>query len=78
MTPNLCLRRRHFLTLCLPPPPAGPEDLDVSLPWHLVLFCLVTGLLFAVDTGLYLSVKRELQRSLTSRRLGKVTWSKRP
>lgn len=65
-------------TLCLPPTPAGPEDLDVSLPWHLILFSLVTALLFAVDTGLYFSVKRELQRSLTSQRLGKVTWSKSP
>ncbi|KAI5946210.1 Low affinity immunoglobulin gamma Fc region receptor III-A [Manis javanica] len=45
------------------------------LPWHQVMFCLVMGLLFAVDTGLYFSVQRDLRRLVKDRRSGKVTWS---
>uniref|UniRef100_A0A8C6CKN6 Low affinity immunoglobulin gamma Fc region receptor III-A n=1 Tax=Moschus moschiferus TaxID=68415 RepID=A0A8C6CKN6_MOSMO len=30
-------------------------------PWHQITFCLVMGLLFAVDTGLYFSVQRHLR-----------------
>ncbi|CAI9151151.1 unnamed protein product [Rangifer tarandus platyrhynchus] len=46
-------------------------------PWHQIAFCLVMGLLFAVDTGLYFSVQRNL-RSSEEWRDGKVTWSKGP
>ncbi|KAM9692122.1 low affinity immunoglobulin gamma Fc region receptor III-A-like isoform 1-T1 [Dama dama] len=44
-------------------------------PWHQITFCLVMGLLFAVDTGLYFSVQRDLRNS-EEWRDGKVTWSK--
>lgn len=46
-------------------------------PWHQITFCLVMGVLFAVDTGLYFSVRRHLQSS-EEWRDGKVTWSKGP
>uniref|UniRef100_A0A8C0XN94 Ig-like domain-containing protein n=1 Tax=Castor canadensis TaxID=51338 RepID=A0A8C0XN94_CASCN len=38
----------------------GPEIPSTSLLWYHVTFCLVMGLLFAVDTGLYLSVQSGL------------------
>ncbi|XP_055258196.1 low affinity immunoglobulin gamma Fc region receptor III-A isoform X3 [Moschus berezovskii] len=46
-------------------------------PWHQITFCLVMGLLFAVDTGLYFSVQRHLRNSEEWRN-DKVTWSKGP
>ncbi|XP_060251294.1 low affinity immunoglobulin gamma Fc region receptor III-A isoform X1 [Ovis aries] len=46
-------------------------------PWHQITFCLVMGLVFAVDTWLYFSVQRHLQNSEEWRN-GKVTWSKGP
>ncbi|XP_020730672.2 low affinity immunoglobulin gamma Fc region receptor III-A-like isoform X2 [Odocoileus virginianus] len=46
-------------------------------PWHQITFCLVMGLLFAVDTWLYFSAQRDL-RSSEEWRDGKVTWSKGP
>lgn len=36
------------------------------------------GLLFAVDTGLYFSMKRDLWRLMGDWTNGKVTWSKSP
>nr|CAI9691522.1 unnamed protein product [Rangifer tarandus platyrhynchus] len=41
-------------------------------PWHQITFCLVMGLLFAVDTGLYFSVWRDLQSSMGDPRNYKV------
>ncbi|XP_073903749.1 low affinity immunoglobulin gamma Fc region receptor III isoform X2 [Castor canadensis] len=38
----------------------GPEIPSTSLLWYHITFCLVMGLLFAVDTGLYLSVQSGL------------------
>ncbi|DAA31947.1 TPA: low affinity immunoglobulin gamma Fc region receptor III isoform 2 [Bos taurus] len=59
----------------------APETLQTVssffLPWHQITFCLVMGVLFAVDTGLYFSVRRHLQSS-EEWRDGKVTWSKGP
>uniref|UniRef100_G1NTR2 Low affinity immunoglobulin gamma Fc region receptor III-A n=1 Tax=Myotis lucifugus TaxID=59463 RepID=G1NTR2_MYOLU len=45
-------------------------------PGHLVLLCLLPGLLFAVDTGLYFSVRRGLRSLLRNRTNDNVTWSK--
>ncbi|KAM5203368.1 low affinity immunoglobulin gamma Fc region receptor III-like isoform 3-T3 [Hipposideros larvatus] len=46
------------------------------LPWPQIAFCLMMGLLFAVDTGLYFSAQRELGRSLRKGGDDRVTWSK--
>ncbi|XP_014638760.1 PREDICTED: low affinity immunoglobulin gamma Fc region receptor III-like [Ceratotherium simum simum] len=43
--------------------PAIPSISPPSLPWHQITFCLLMGLLFAVDTGLYFSVQRDLRSS---------------
>ncbi|XP_006142290.1 low affinity immunoglobulin gamma Fc region receptor III-B isoform X2 [Tupaia chinensis] len=44
--------------------PASPSVVSsVLLPWHQVAFCLLMGLLFAVDTGLYFSMQRDFQSS---------------
>uniref|UniRef100_A0A8D0WFN2 Low affinity immunoglobulin gamma Fc region receptor III-A n=1 Tax=Sus scrofa TaxID=9823 RepID=A0A8D0WFN2_PIG len=48
------------------------------LPWHQIIFCLVMGFLFAVDTGLYFSVRKVLRSSKEDWRNGKVTWSRDP
>nr|KAF6413193.1 Fc fragment of IgG receptor IIa [Molossus molossus] len=45
-----------------------------SLQWPQIAFCLVVGLLFAVDTGLYFIVRKELRSSVGD----KVAWSKSP
>nr|XP_005002362.2 low affinity immunoglobulin gamma Fc region receptor II-a isoform X2 [Cavia porcellus] len=42
----------------------GPEIPSNPL-WFQVIFCLVMGLLFAVDTGLYFLAQRDLQRLMT-------------
>ncbi|XP_043732488.1 low affinity immunoglobulin gamma Fc region receptor II-like isoform X3 [Cervus elaphus] len=47
---------------------SGPAIPLISSPWHQITFCLVMGLLFAVDTGLYFSVQRDLQSSMGDRR----------
>ncbi|XP_074205814.1 low affinity immunoglobulin gamma Fc region receptor II isoform X3 [Camelus bactrianus] len=39
----------------------GPAILLIFSPWYQITFGLVIGLLFAVDTGLYFSVQRDLQ-----------------
>ncbi|XP_012885988.1 PREDICTED: low affinity immunoglobulin gamma Fc region receptor III-A isoform X2 [Dipodomys ordii] len=48
----------------------GPGSPTISpvLPWPQITFCLVMGVLFAVDTGLYFSVQRNLQSSMEDRR----------
>ncbi|XP_036890982.1 low affinity immunoglobulin gamma Fc region receptor III-like isoform X2 [Sturnira hondurensis] len=56
--------------------PAFPSIAPVSLPWLQIAFCLVMGLLFAVDTGLYFSVWKELRSSMGDLKNDKVTWSK--
>ncbi|XP_024407830.1 low affinity immunoglobulin gamma Fc region receptor III-B [Desmodus rotundus] len=56
------------LGVAIPPVPPG----------SLVTICLVLGLLFAMDTGLYFSVRRDLRNSLKKRRNDKLTWSKSP
>nr|AAK54251.1 FcgammaRIII a.3 [Sus scrofa] len=52
--------------------------LSFFLPWHQIIFCLVMGFLFAVDTGLYFSVRKVLRSSKEDWRNGKVTWSRDP
>ncbi|XP_040859189.1 low affinity immunoglobulin gamma Fc region receptor III-B-like isoform X3 [Ochotona curzoniae] len=46
------------------------------LSWHLIAFGLVMGLLLAVDTALYFSVKRDLRSSLNTRKDYTFGWSK--
>ncbi|XP_011375329.1 low affinity immunoglobulin gamma Fc region receptor III-B-like isoform X1 [Pteropus vampyrus] len=58
--------------------PAVPSISPLFPLWPQITFCLAMGLLFAVDTGLYFSVQRDLQQSLRNKRYGKVTWSKSP
>ncbi|KAM7054169.1 low affinity immunoglobulin gamma Fc region receptor III-A-like isoform 3-T3 [Molossus nigricans] len=60
----------NIVVQALPAPPTS-----LGLP---VLFCLLLGLLFAVDTGLYFSVQSDLRNSLRNRRNDNVTWSKSP
>ncbi|XP_017370608.1 low affinity immunoglobulin gamma Fc region receptor III-A isoform X2 [Cebus imitator] len=50
----------------------------VSLPGYQVSFCLVMVLLFAVDTGLYFSVKRNIRSSTRDCKDHKFKWSKDP
>ncbi|XP_066227433.1 low affinity immunoglobulin gamma Fc region receptor III-like isoform X2 [Saccopteryx leptura] len=57
----------------------GPATLPIPLHfplWPHIAFCLVMGLLFAVDTGLYFFVRKELQSSMRDQSNDKVTWSK--
>uniref|UniRef100_A0A8D2CYX6 Ig-like domain-containing protein n=1 Tax=Sciurus vulgaris TaxID=55149 RepID=A0A8D2CYX6_SCIVU len=53
---------------------SGPTIPYISLPWYQITFFLVMGLLFAVDTGMYFSVQRDLQSSVENRRNYKVKW----
>ncbi|XP_022421263.1 low affinity immunoglobulin gamma Fc region receptor III-like isoform X2 [Delphinapterus leucas] len=55
-----------------------PTSSSFFPPWHQITFFLVMGLLFAVDTGLYFSVKRALRNSKEDWRNGKVTWTQGP
>uniref|UniRef100_A0A8C3W9N1 Ig-like domain-containing protein n=1 Tax=Catagonus wagneri TaxID=51154 RepID=A0A8C3W9N1_9CETA len=57
---------------------SGPAILFIFPPWYQITFCLVTGLLFAVDTGLYFSVQRDLQCSKGEWKNSKVRWSQGP
>ncbi|XP_037005597.2 low affinity immunoglobulin gamma Fc region receptor III-A-like isoform X2 [Artibeus jamaicensis] len=56
------------LGVAIPPAPPG----------RLVTISLLLGLLFAVDTGLYFSVRRDLRNALKKGRSDKATWSKSP
>ncbi|XP_035871682.1 uncharacterized protein LOC114489446 [Phyllostomus discolor] len=56
--------------------PASPAVTESSLPWPQIAFCLVMGLLFAVDTGLYFSVWKDLRSWMGDMKDDKVTWSK--
>lgn len=58
--------------------PAFPSTSPVFPPWHQIAFCLMMGLLFAVDTGLYFSVQRNLKSSVGDRIGHKFTWSRDP
>ncbi|XP_039695796.1 low affinity immunoglobulin gamma Fc region receptor III-like isoform X5 [Pteropus medius] len=58
--------------------PAVPSISPLFPLWPQITFCLAMGLLFAVDTGLYFSVQRDLRRSMGDWMNGKVTWSKSP
>ncbi|XP_047420864.1 low affinity immunoglobulin gamma Fc region receptor III-A-like isoform X4 [Sciurus carolinensis] len=58
--------------------PAFPSTSPVFPPWHQIAFCLIMGLLFAVDTGLYFSVQRNLQRSVEDWTEHKFRWSQDP
>ncbi|XP_036609169.1 low affinity immunoglobulin gamma Fc region receptor III-like [Trichosurus vulpecula] len=57
---------------------------DPSLPsspskiWYYILFYLVMGILFAVDTGLYFTVKREVNGSKKDTRYLLTRWHKEP
>ncbi|XP_045694317.1 uncharacterized protein LOC123818297 [Phyllostomus hastatus] len=56
--------------------PASPAVTEPSLPWPQIAFCLVMGLLFAVDTGLYFSVWKDLRSLTGDMKDDKVMWSK--
>nr|XP_004479762.1 low affinity immunoglobulin gamma Fc region receptor III-B isoform X3 [Dasypus novemcinctus] len=43
---------------------AVPSISVLSPPWHQIAFCLLMGVLFAVDTGLYLSMQRHFRSSV--------------
>ncbi|XP_048212788.1 low affinity immunoglobulin gamma Fc region receptor III-A-like isoform X2 [Perognathus longimembris pacificus] len=55
----------------------GPASATVSrmLLWHQITFCLVMGVLFAINTGLYFSVWKNLRNSMEDRRKYKFQWS---
>ncbi|KAM9686140.1 low affinity immunoglobulin gamma Fc region receptor III-like isoform 2-T2 [Trichechus inunguis] len=56
----------------------GPANSPFFLSWYQITFILVMGLLFTVDTGLYLSLQRDLQSLMGNRNNYNVTWSKSP
>nr|XP_044613637.1 low affinity immunoglobulin gamma Fc region receptor II-a isoform X3 [Equus asinus] len=56
----------------------GPATVFFFLHWFQIAFCLVMGLLFAVDTGLYVSVQRDLPRSVGDGQNCQVRWSQSP
>ncbi|KAM6154299.1 low affinity immunoglobulin gamma Fc region receptor III-A [Erethizon dorsatum] len=56
--------------------PASPAIMPSFPPWHQIAFCLVMGLLFAVDTALYFFVRRDLRRSMVDEEEYYFKWSK--
>ncbi|KAM4861426.1 low affinity immunoglobulin gamma Fc region receptor III-A-like isoform 2-T2 [Thomomys bottae] len=54
-TVNIIVQGEHYLA-------QGPISPSISpaLPWYQITFWLVMGVLFAIDTGLYFSVQRNL------------------
>uniref|UniRef100_A0A8W4FGG0 Ig-like domain-containing protein n=1 Tax=Sus scrofa TaxID=9823 RepID=A0A8W4FGG0_PIG len=56
----------------------SPAILFIFPPWYQITFYLAMGLLFAVDTGLYFSVQRDLQCSKGEWKNSKVRWSQGP
>ncbi|XP_069403131.1 low affinity immunoglobulin gamma Fc region receptor II-like isoform X3 [Ovis canadensis] len=56
----------------------GPAVPLIFPPWYQITFCLVMGLLLAVDTGLYFSVQRDLQSSMGDWKNYKARWSQDP
>lgn len=73
---NFCLNKCHFPILL--PLLLGPAILFIFPPWYQITFYLAMGLLFAVDTGLYFSVQRDLQCSKGEWKNSKVRWSQGP
>lgn len=74
--PNPCLSDSHLCRLSiLLLDPTSPSSF---LPWHQITFCLLIGLLFAIDTVLYFSVQRGLQSSVADYEEPKLHWSKEP
>ncbi|XP_004865198.1 low affinity immunoglobulin gamma Fc region receptor III-A isoform X2 [Heterocephalus glaber] len=58
-------------------PTAPPSIISLPFPpWHQIAFCLLIGLLFAVDTGLYFFVQRDLQRSVVAKKEYNFKWSR--
>lgn len=55
-----------------------PISSSTSPPWPRITFCLLTGLLFAVDTVLCFSVQRDLRRSVADYEEPELHWSKEP
>uniref|UniRef100_A0A8C4MAS2 Ig-like domain-containing protein n=1 Tax=Equus asinus TaxID=9793 RepID=A0A8C4MAS2_EQUAS len=60
------------------PKSPSPATVFFFLHWFQIAFCLVMGLLFAVDTGLYVSVQRDLPRSVGDGKNCNVRWSQSP
>ncbi|XP_005398361.1 PREDICTED: low affinity immunoglobulin gamma Fc region receptor III-B-like isoform X2 [Chinchilla lanigera] len=44
--------------------------------WHQITLCLVMGLLFALDTGLYISIQRDFQRSMVDKEEHNFKWNR--
>uniref|UniRef100_A0A250YDQ2 Fc receptor, IgG, low affinity IV n=2 Tax=Castor canadensis TaxID=51338 RepID=A0A250YDQ2_CASCN len=57
---------------------ASPSISSVFLPWHQIIFCLVMGVLFAADTGLYYSMQRNLRSSMENWKDHKFQWNRDP
>ncbi|XP_011224375.2 low affinity immunoglobulin gamma Fc region receptor III-B isoform X1 [Ailuropoda melanoleuca] len=58
--------------------PAVPSTSTFLLHWPQIPFSLVMALLFAVDTGLYFAVQRDLHSSMGAWKNSKVSWSQGP
>ncbi|XP_041499391.1 low affinity immunoglobulin gamma Fc region receptor IV-like isoform X1 [Microtus oregoni] len=57
----------------------GPTSSSTSPPpWPRITFCLLTGLLFAIDTVLCFSVQRSLRRPVADYEEPELHWSKEP
>ncbi|KFO38406.1 Low affinity immunoglobulin gamma Fc region receptor III [Fukomys damarensis] len=56
-------------------PTAPPSIISPFPPWHQIALCLVVGLLFTVDTGLYFFVQRDLRRSMVAKKEYNFKWS---
>nr|H0VDZ8.2 RecName: Full=Low affinity immunoglobulin gamma Fc region receptor III-A; Short=IgG Fc receptor III-A; AltName: Full=CD16-2; AltName: Full=FcgammaRIV; AltName: CD_antigen=CD16a; Flags: Precursor [Cavia porcellus] len=54
---------------------AGPSIAPLFPLWQQIAFCLMMGLLFAVDTGLYFFVRRDLRRSMVHKEEYNFKWS---
>ncbi|OBS78244.1 hypothetical protein A6R68_19364 [Neotoma lepida] len=55
-----------------------PTSPSVFPLWHQITFCLLIGLLFAIDTVLYFSMQRGLRSSMTIYEEPNLHWSKEP
>lgn len=56
----------------------APTSPSTFQAWHQITFCLLIGLLFAIDTVLYFSVQKGLQSSVADYEEPKFHWSKEP
>lgn len=73
--PNLCLNESYLSHLSLLLDPTTSPSVP---PWHQITFCLLIGLLFAIDTVLYFSMQRGLRSSTAVYEEPKLHWSKEP